>query len=72
MSIKEARALMGELDLDEKFHAKVSYQKKVSSVDTATVIVLSYPDIDHTDGSPSLFVNSETERVEAIQLGTAF
>ncbi len=44
MNIREARVLMGELNLDEKYHAKMSYQKKVTSVDTSTVIVLSaYP-----------------------------
>ncbi len=72
MNIGEARATMGELELDEKYHAKVSYQRKISTSDTSAVIVFSYTDGDHTDGSPVLFVNPVTERVEAIQLGIAF
>jgi hypothetical protein len=72
MHVQEARSIMGEFGMDEKYHAKVSYQRRTSSNDTTFVIVLSYNDGDHTDGSPVLFINPETARVEGIQLGIVF
>lgn len=72
MNVQEARAAMGEFGMDEKYHAKVSYQRRTTSNDTTFVIVLSYNDGDHTDGFPVLFINPETARVEGIQVGIVF